>query len=75
MQYYLCIRLPRRLLHYVEILRLSKNPCIVPTYSLYVLFQKINVFRYKYNQLTIFSPVAYQISPAFLTGLPRTLTE
>jgi len=35
----------------------------------------INVFKYKYNQLTIFSPVAYQISQAFLSGLLITLTE
>lgn len=48
---------------------------MVPTYSLYVLFQEINVFKYKYNQLTIFSPVAYQIFPAFLCGSLRTLTE
>lgn len=60
---------------YVEIWRLNKHPYIVPTYFLYVLFKKINVFKYKYNQLTIFSPVAYQISQTFLSGLLRTLTE
>jgi hypothetical protein len=64
-----------RLLCHVGIWRLNKDPRIVCTYPLYVLFQKINVFKYNYNQLIIFSPVAYQIPPAFLSGLLRTLTE